>query len=112
MTGLPLGELTDEAFHREIVGAGQAAVVEFWAGWCPYSRLLRPKLERLHELYGDRLLVRRLEVDRHPAAAASIGLEYIPALVFFRGGRAVRRLYGDRHLAELVARVERFRTLD
>jgi len=84
---------------------------KFWARWCPYSRLVRPKLERLAELYGNRLLLARVDAERHPGIVAAVGLEYIPALVLFRGGRPVRRLYGDRHFGELVALVERSRIL-
>jgi thioredoxin 1 len=105
-------ELTEELFQREIVTEGVAAVVEFWAPWCPYSRLARPKLERLRQRYGERLRIGRVDADRHPALVAALGLEYIPALVLFRGGRPLRRLYGDRHLGELVAHLERSRILE
>jgi thioredoxin 1 len=104
-------ELTEEAFHHEIVAGGAAAIVEFWAAWCPYARLLRPKLERLAERYGDRLLLARVDADRHPGIAQMIGVEYLPALVLFRGGQPVRQLYGDRHFGELVAHVDRARIL-
>jgi thioredoxin 1 len=104
-------ELTEETFLREIVADGVPAIVEFWAEWCPYSRLVRPKLERLAARYGDRLLLARVDAERHPGIVKAVGLEYLPALILFRGGRPVRRLYGDRHLAELVAHVERSRIL-
>ena len=100
-------DLTEDAFHREIVVGRAAAIVEFWAPWCPFSRLVRPKLARLAARYGNRLMVARVDVERHPAIVQAVGVEYIPALVLFRGGRPVRRLYGDRQVAELVARVER-----
>jgi len=100
-------ELTDETFHHEIVVGGAAAILEFWAEWCPYSRLLRPKLERLAERYGDRLLLARVDAEQHRGIVEAVGLEYIPALILFHGGQPVRRLYGDRHLGELVAHVER-----
>lgn len=100
-------QLTEESFHREILAHGGPALVEFRAGWCPYSLLIGPKLERLAERYGDRLRIGRADVERTPGVAREVGLEYVPALVLFRAGRPVRRLYGDRALGELVARVER-----
>jgi thioredoxin 1 len=105
-------ELTDSTLQREIVEAGAAALVGVGAGWCPYSRLVRPKLERLRERYGERLLVRGIDVELHPSVVESLGLEYVPAIVLFRGGRPVRRLYGDRHLGEIVAHLERSRILE
>jgi thioredoxin 1 len=104
-------ELTEETFQHEIVAGDGAAIVDFWAEWCPYTRLVRPKLERLAERYGARLLLARVDADRYPCIVKAVGLEYIPALVLFRGGQPVRRLYGDRHLGELVAHVERSRIL-
>lgn len=105
-------ELTEESFQREILADGGPALVEFRAGWCPYSLLIRPKLEGLAERYGDRLRIARADVERTPEAVREVGLEYVPALVLFRGGRPVRRLYGDRALGELVAQVERSRILE
>lgn len=110
-TAGPVRELTDDTFHQAIVAGGAPAIVEFWAEWCPYARLVRPKLERLAARYGDRLLVARGDAERHPGVVEAVGLEYIPALILFRGGQPVRRLYGDRHLGELVAHVERSRIL-
>jgi thioredoxin 1 len=98
-------------FQREVVEGGAAALVEFWAGWCPYSRLLPPKLERLRERCGDRLLLARVDAERHPELVAALGLRYLPALVLFRDGEPRRRLYGDRHLGELLAHLQGLRIL-
>jgi len=35
----------------------KAVLVEFWATWCPPCRRSIPKLNRLHEEYGDRLAI-------------------------------------------------------
>ena len=102
-----MNEWSEERFRREVVEDGAPALVEFWAEWCAYSRLLPPKLAQLEERYGERLSTGRIDVERYPALVRSLGLRYIPALVLFDAGVRVRTIYGDRHLGELVAYVER-----
>jgi len=71
------------------------ALVEFWADWCLFSRLLLPKSRWLAARYGERLLVARCRLDARDAAAAQFGIRYMPAVMLFAAGKPRLRWYGD-----------------
>lgn len=108
MTGASAGETVD---LRELDGASlepalvenRAALVEFWADWCLFSRLLLPKSRWLAACYGTRLLVARCRLDARDPAVERFGIRYLPAVLLFEVGRPRRRWYGDTP-ARLLAR--------
>jgi thioredoxin len=73
----------------------QLSLIEFWAQWCPYSLLVKRKMEKLAGLYGDRIAVGRIDAETHSEIADALQIEYIPAIVLLDGGEVVQRWYGD-----------------
>jgi thioredoxin-like negative regulator of GroEL len=99
-------ELTAALFDERVARGGAPALIEFWAPWCVYCRLLKPKVEQLGRQFGPALLVGRVDVVAEAALARAQGIEFVPGLAFFDGGRPVRTWYGDidrREVAEFVA---------
>jgi thioredoxin-like negative regulator of GroEL len=85
------------------------ALVEFWVPWCVYNLLLKPKMETLDAQFGGRVLVGRLNVEEHMPLVKELGIEFVPALAFFHGGRVAEKWYGDlplRALCEAIAKYE------
>ena len=106
---LDFGEdlLNDVVFARQ-----QPALVEFWAPWCASSRLLKPKTEAMSQRFADQLLIGRLNIEEHMTLVKSLGIEFVPALGFFHGGRLVEKWYGDlpvRAITDAIARYESVR---
>jgi thioredoxin-like negative regulator of GroEL len=60
----------------------------------------------LAELAG-RPRVAKLNVDENPATAARFGIQSIPALLVFKGGREVDRLAGAQPKAQIARWLER-----
>lgn len=79
---------------RQLLQA-QLSLIEFWTEWCPYSLLVKRKIEQLAGVYGDRIAVGRIDADAHPEIAEALEVEYIPAILLLDGGEAVQRWYGD-----------------
>jgi thioredoxin-like negative regulator of GroEL len=73
----------------------QLSLVEFWAQWCPYSLLVKRKMEKLARLYDDRIAVGRIDAETHPEIADALQIEYIPAIVLLKGEQVIQRWYGD-----------------
>jgi thioredoxin len=78
-------------------------LVDFSAPWCGPCRSFQPVFERAardHAGHGVRF--GRLDVDRSPRAAATVGIQSVPTLVLFDpDGNEVRRIVGMPSAASL-----------
>lgn len=73
----------------------ELSVIEFWAEWCPYSLLVKRKIEQLAGIYGEQIAVGRIDAEAHSEIADVLEVEYIPAVLLLDGGEVVQRWYGD-----------------
>lgn len=81
-------------FEREVLRAGEAVLVDFWARWCGPCRALAPALDEIARDLAGRARVVTVDVDENPELARRHGVTSIPCLVIFRNGREVRRMVG------------------
>jgi thioredoxin len=81
-------------FEREVLQAEGLVLVDFWATWCPPCRRLAPTVEALANDYKGRLSVAKIDVDGSPELAQRYGIQSIPTLILFRGGRVVDKRLG------------------
>ena len=85
--------LTAENFDAQALAADRVAVVDFWATWCPPCRALAPTIAALAEERPD-VVVGKLDVDDHPGIAERYGIQSIPTVLVFRGGKLAARSIG------------------
>jgi thioredoxin 2 len=91
---------------EDLVRRGGTALVEFWADWCLFSRLVKPKTARLAALYGSRLWVARCRIAGDERALEGLAIRALPMVVLWHRGRVRRRWQGDRHVQEFVRGIE------
>jgi thioredoxin 1 len=99
--------LTEENFDREVLSSEKPVLVDFWAPWCGPCRAVAPIVEDLARAFAGRAKIAKLNVDEAPAIAERYGVQGIPSLLFFRGGKLVDRVVGAAPRSELEARLER-----
>lgn len=85
--------LTADNFDATALAADRAAVVDFWAPWCPPCRALAPAIEALADERPE-VVVGELNVDDHPAIAERYGVHNIPTVLVFRNGQLSARSVG------------------
>jgi thioredoxin 2 len=82
------------ALERAVAASPVPVLVDFWAPWCGPCRTFAPTLERFAREQAGRFLVLKLDTEAHPDAGARYGIQAIPTLVAFQGGREVERTSG------------------
>ena len=86
--------LTSAEFDAYISQAAQPVLVDLWASWCGPCRMLSPLVDKLAETYDGRLLVAKVNIDEEAEIAIRYGVNSIPTLLLFKGGRLVDRSIG------------------
>jgi len=87
-------QATDANFETAVVGSDKPAIVDFWATWCGPCKLIAPHVEALADEYADKAVVAKLDVDSNRQTAIKYGIQSIPTLIFFKGGKVVDRMIG------------------
>jgi thioredoxin 1 len=88
--------VTDADFARTVLQSAQPVLVDFWAPWCAPCRALAPALEQLAAEYAGRVTIAKLNTDDNQRTMAQAGVQGLPTLVLYRGGKEVDRLVGLR----------------
>lgn len=85
---------TAEDFKQHVMQAEKPVLADFYSNGCGPCRMLAPTIDRLADKYRGRALVCKVSLDAAPELARHHGISGIPAVLFFEGGREVRRLIG------------------
>ena len=97
----------DDAGFEAFVQAHPFVVVDCWAPWCGPCRIVGPIVDQLAREMAGRVVFGKLDVDQNPRTSAAFGVQSIPTLLVFSGGRLVDRLVGAMPKPMLAARLER-----
>jgi putative thioredoxin len=89
-------EVAESNFEQEVVRYSMEipVVVDFWAPWCAPCRLLGPTVEKLAVEAAGAFRLAKLNVDDNPGLSARFGVQSIPILKAFQGGKVVAQLLG------------------
>lgn len=69
-------------------------LVDFWAPWCGPCRMVAPQVEQVARRSQGRLLVIKVNTDTVSDLATRLGIQSIPTLAVFAGGREAARAAG------------------
>ncbi len=101
----PLGRPIDAdtaTFDEVIAGATLPVLVDFWAAWCGPCRMAAPEVARVASTLADRVIVLKVDTERHPEIAERYRVEGIPNFVVLKQGRVVHQHAGVVSAAEMT----------
>ena len=89
-----LETFTGDNWRKEVLGADKPVLVDFWAEWCKPCLAMVPDLEAVAEAYAGRLRVGKLNVEEHAPVAEQYGIQAMPTLLVFKGGKVAEQRVG------------------
>jgi thioredoxin len=98
--------VTDASFPADVERSPLPVLVDAWAAWCGPCRMIAPVIDELAAEMAGRIRVAKLNVDENPATAARFGLQSIPTLLVFKGGREVDRIVGVQPKSDISRRLQ------
>ncbi len=90
---------TKTEFKNQVVESQKVVLVDFWAEWCPPCRAMAPVLAHLARTHEGKLEVVKVNVEEsqdNAALAQEHGVQGIPNMVVYKGGKQVKNIVGMR----------------
>ena len=76
---------------------------DFFATWCGPCRIQSPIIDSLAEKIGDKVDVKKVDVDQFPDLANKYHISVVPTLIIEKDGKVAHRLEGITDAASLEA---------
>lgn len=107
--GALVKDTTTAKFADDVIreSRNQPVLVDFWAPWCGPCKQLTPILERAVQAAGGKVKLVKMNIDDHPSIAGQLGVQSIPAVFAFVGGRPVDGFMGALPESEVKAFIDR-----
>lgn len=103
--------VTVAQFDAEVLDWPEFLLVEFWAKWCGYCRMVEPVVNDVASWRAGKLKVIKVDIDAEPALGRRFMIKATPTFILYRGGRQLARMDGaPREKLDLVQWIDRLLT--
>jgi putative thioredoxin len=108
--GSYIKDTTTATFTKDVIeeSRNQPVLVDFWAPWCGPCKQLTPVIEKVVNESQGRVKLVKMNIDDHPSIAGQLGIQSIPAVIAFVGGRPADGFMGavpESQVREFIDRI-------
>lgn len=102
-------ETTTQTFVKDVIEESkrQPVLIDFWAPWCGPCRQLTPILEKAVRAAKGKVKLVKMNIDEHPAIPGQMGIQSIPAVIAFVGGRPADGFMGALPEGQVTAFIDK-----
>jgi len=93
--------IEEKDFKQKVLENKLPVLVDFFADWCGPCRMMGPVIQQLADDYSEKASVYKINVDNAETISSQYGITTIPALVFFKNGKEVKRVIGMQKIENL-----------
>ncbi|CCE00801.1 thioredoxin [Bradyrhizobium sp. STM 3809] len=102
-------DTTTQSFVKDVIEESkrQPVLIDFWAPWCGPCKQLTPILEKAVKAAKGKVKLVKMNIDEHPAIPGQMGIQSIPAVIAFVGGRPADGFMGAVPESQINAFIEK-----
>lgn len=82
------------ASFTQLISGPTPVLVDFSAEWCGPCKMMAPILKDVASQLGYAVRILKIDVDKNQQLAAQMGIQGVPTLILYKGGKQVWRQSG------------------
>jgi thioredoxin 1 len=98
--------VTDASWQADVLDSELPVLVDFWADWCGPCKMIAPALEEISEELAGKVTIAKVDIMENTKVAGEMGVQSIPLMVLFKGGKPVAQKLGAAPKSQLKGWLE------
>ena len=98
--------VTDASWQADVLDSELPVLVDFWADWCGPCKMIAPALEEISEELAGKVTIAKVDIMENTTVAGDMGVQSIPLMVLFKGGKPVAQKLGAAPKSQLKGWLE------